>query len=535
MESAAPYSPKRGRLRSWVLLTMGASLLATAVVGIFPTISDASSHREAPLIQNDRDLDNTDFYAFVSPDDPNTVTFVGNWHPFSEPIGGPEYYPWNDDAVYDFNIDNDGDAKPDITYRWEFETNDRRGRDTFLYANGPVTSLDDENLLFRQNWTLTEITDGGETQLASGAAAPSFNGPAATPDYGVLQDQAITAVEGGGQTYVGQADDSFFLDLRVFDLLFGGDLSETGVDTFAGYNVNTIALQVPLDEVALDGDAEANPVIGTWTTTGARGVTLSPGSEEPSGDMVQVSRLGNPLVNEVVVPTALKDAFNSLSPSMDAQAANGAVVEKVRVPIVPMLVEQIYGIPAPETPRDDLFEIFLTGIAKDNEGSINADLNSLTLNEGVDEIQPAEMLRLNMSIPPSENPNRLGLLADDLQGFPNGRRLTDDVVDIGIQVLEGAARDGVVEALAAGDRVNANDEPFSDTFPYVALPNMEAVNQASGTMPSGGVDTGAGGLASSQGAPAWTLVSGALALLLLGAGTTSLLSSRRRLREAAVS
>lgn len=528
----------RTTLRSGVFLAMGASLLATAVVGVFPTVGDASSHREAPLIQNDRDLDNTDFYAFVSPDDADTVTFVSNWHPLSEPIGGPEYYPWNDNAYHDILIDNDGDAEPDITYRWEFDTNDMRGTDTFLYSNGPVTSLDDENLLFRQTFTLTKITADGETEIASGDAAPSLNGPAATPDYAALRDQAITDVDGGGQTYAGQADDPFFIDLRVFDLLYGGDLSETGVDTLAGFNSNTIALQVPLDEVALDGDADANPVIGSWTTTSAQSATLSPGSEEFSGDFVQVSRLGNPLVNEVVVPAGLKDAFNSLPPAMDAAAADGAVVDRVNDPEVPKLVEAIYGIEAPETPRDDLFEIFLTGIASDNDGGIDADLNSLTLNEGVDEIQPSEMLRLNMSIAPADNPNRLGLLADDLQGFPNGRRLGDDVVDIGVQVLEGAARNGIVEALAEGDRVNENDRAFSDSFPYVALPHTDATTTGgsgsgsggsggAGGMPVGGVDTGDGGVGSPAGAPAWALATGGLALLLLGAGATSLLHGRR--------
>lgn len=519
--------------------------MAIAMVGVVPAIGGASSHREAPLIADDPPLDNTDLYAFVSPDQPDTVTFIANWAPFSEPNGGPNFYPWSTNARHDINIDSNGDATPDLTYRWTFATDDRRGTDTFLYNNGPVESLNDENLLFRQSFTLTRIEGDEETEIASGPVAPSFTGPASIPDYGALRDQAITDVDGGGQTYAGQADDPFFLDLRVFDLLYGGDLSETGVDTLAGYNVNTVALQVPVEEVALNGDPQANPAIGVWTTTSAQSVNLSAGAEQPTGDFVQVSRLGMPLVNEVVVPAGLKDAFNSLPPAMDAVAANGAVLDRVLDPEVPKLIEQIYGIEAPETPRDDIQQIFLTGIAEGTDGPVQQDLNSQLINDDVSEegFVPSEMLRLNLTIPPAQAPNRLGVLAQDLQGFPNGRRLTDDVVDIEIQALEGAVRTGeIVQPLASGDGVDTNDNAFGDTFPYVALPNMVAVDQTSGgaggsgtAMPAGGVDTGGGGAATlvdGQGTslPAWTLLTGAVALLLLGAGVISLIRARHAVR-----
>ena len=226
------------------------------------------------------------------------------------------------------------------------------------------------------------------------------------PDYGTLRDQAITALPGGWKIFAGQADDPFFLDLRVFDLLYGGDLSEVGQDTLAGYNVNTIALQVPFKDVALHGDANRNPVIGVWSTTERPRVRISGKTSATNGDWVQVSRLGNPLVNEVVVPAGLKDAFNSLTPDKDA--AIPAVVDRVNDPEVPKLIEAIYKLPAPATPRNDLVEIFLTGITTKAGGPIKADLNSQLNNADVNAktFRPSEMLRLNLSV--SRRPTRTG-------------------------------------------------------------------------------------------------------------------------------
>jgi hypothetical protein len=197
---------------------------------------------------------------------------------------------------------------------------------------------------------------------------------------------------------------------------------------------------------------------------------------------VQVSRLGNPLVNELVMPANLKDAFNSLSPDKDATIP--AVVKRVTDPELPKLIQAIYGVPAPATPRADLVEIYLTGITTKANGPIKADLNSQLNNADVNprKFQPAEELRLNLTVPVTAQPNRLGVLGGDLQGFPNGRRLTDDVVDISLQAVEGAAQTGkLVDALAAGDKVDANDNMFGASFPYVALPNMGAVNKGGGT------------------------------------------------------
>ena len=343
-------------------VTAGTIVLGTALSALGADVASASSHREAPLISADPAVDNTDLYAFVSPDDPDSVTFVANWFGLQEPNGGPTFYPWATDANYDLNIDTDGNAKPDIGYRLTFRTEDKRGNDTFLYNNGPVTSLDDENLLFRQYWTLSVSRGGGWDKVAEGQVAPSQLGKASIPDYAPLRDAAITDLPGGGKVYVGQAEDSFFADLRVFDLLYGGDLSEVGQDTLAATNVNTWALQLPKSAVTLNGDAERNPVIGVWSDTERYSMQLAPGKATRVGEPVQVSRLGNPLVNEVVLPAGLKDAFNGLTPNKDATIP--AVVDRVTNPELPKLIEGIYGVPAPKGPRNDLVEIFLTGIAK---------------------------------------------------------------------------------------------------------------------------------------------------------------------------
>ncbi len=476
----------RTRRPGAALAALGLALAAgVAILG--PAGARASSHREAPLIEADPAVDNTDVYAFVSPDRPGYVTFVANFIPFEEPNGGPNFYPFAKDAIYNINIDNNGDAKPDAVFRWKFHDVDKRGGSTFLYNNDPVTSITDPNLLFRQTYTLQSSFHGEpfQTRVANAPVAPSRVGPASMPNYAKLRNQAVTKLAGGWKIFAGQADDPFFLDLRVFDLLYGGNLKETGQDTLAGYNVNTLAIQVPFKDVALGGDPARNPNIGIWSTAERPRVRITGKTGTSTRGWVQVSRLGNPLVNEVVVPANLKDAFNALPPVKDASIA--PVVARVKDPEVPKLIQGIYGIKAPATPRNDLVEIFLTGITKKAGGPIKADLNSQLNNADVSPaaFRPSEMLRLNLSIKPTANPNRLGVLGGDLQGFPNGRRLTDDVVDIELQALEGAAQTGkLVPALAAGDGVNANDRAFAKSFPYVALPNVGAVNKGGGTASS---------------------------------------------------
>jgi hypothetical protein len=481
---------KPTRRRRLLALAGTGAVLAATTAALAPSMAYASSHREAPLISGDPRADNTDTYAFVSPDDPNTVTLIANWYPFEEPNGGPNFYPFAENARYNINIDNNGDGVADIVYRWTFTNHVRNAAGQFLYNTGVVNHLTDPTLNFFQTYNLTVTAHGTTTTLLKNKmVAPSDVGAKSMPDYSTLRDEAIAqGTWSHGKSYVGQADDPFFLDLRVFDLLYGADLSETGQDTLDGYNVDTIALQVPRSSLALNGRASRNPVIGVWSTTDRRATTAySATGAAASGKWVQVSRLGNPLVNEAVVPLKYKDAFNGISPDVDHTIA--PVVAKVKDPIVPHLVQSIYGIPAPATPRNDLVEIFLTGICKAC-GPIDADLNSQLLNAGVkpSHFVPAEELRLNMSIPPTASPNRLGVLGGDLQGFPNGRRLGDDVIDIALQALEGAAQSGqLVPALAAGDGVDGNDVAFGTTFPYVALPHATAVNHAAAPLAGGAV------------------------------------------------
>jgi hypothetical protein len=369
-----------------------------------------------------------------------------------------------------------------------------------------------------------------------------------------LRTPAITDVAGGGRTLATQTEDPFFLDLRVFDLLYGGDLSETGQDTLEGYNVNSIVLEVPKSEVAIDHDATDNPVIGVWSTTTRPTLRNADGSAADD-DYTQVSRLGQPLVNEVVVPTGLKDAFNAISPDQDAAAADGAVVDRVLEPELPQLIEAIYGVPAPAGPRYDILEVFLTGVVSsavvDVDGDpatanpLDVDLNSQALNAGAATFQPSEMLRLNMSITeptgldgkPLKEASRLGVLGGDIQGFPNGRRLADDVVDIEILALEGiydvsnvpADRQAAFDALKGGDGVPENDKAFSSTFPYIGSIHTHAVNETA-------VDDGQHGLAvpGNGGAGRFdTLIpalTGSAALLLLGAGAVSLIRGRSAAR-----
>ncbi|MEV0912683.1 DUF4331 domain-containing protein [Streptomyces sp. NPDC049967] len=552
--SSRSKRPARSLERALAASGTLALVSAMALTGLAPGTSSASSHREAPLTSGDPKADNTDVYAFTSPDKPDTVTLVANWIPFQEPNGGPNFYPFANDARYNIKIDGNGDGKPDTTYTWAFTDHIRDDANQFLYNTGVVKTLDDPTLNFRQTYTLTATDAHGSTKtlLKDAPAAPSNVGVASMPDYASLRKQAVLDLPNGGQTFAGQASDPFFLDLRIFDLLYGGNLKETGHNTLAGYNVNTIALQVPKKDLALKGDAKRNPVVGIWSTTDRKGAAVAgaggKGGESSSAgdakgpdegtapdkggesDWRQVSRLGNPLVNEVVVPLKYKDAFNALSPDMDHTVT--PVVDKVKDPIVPKLIQSIYGIPAPATPRNDLVEIFLTGVCKAC-GPIKADLNSQLLNADVDKAAfvPAEELRLNMSVPVTAKPNRLGVLAQDLGGFPNGRRLNDDVVDIELQALEGAAQTGkIVTGLAAGDAVDTPYRQPGASFPYVALPNTAAVNQADSLHPDGGVGAGLGGTAFGDGFPVVAVTAVGGGALLACAGALAL--RRRRANQA---
>jgi hypothetical protein len=438
-EEEGTVAPFRTTKRRFAVTAAAAVAAIGVFAGLGPTPGGASSHREAPLIAADPQADNTDLYAFVSPDAPNKVNIISNFIPFEEPAGGPNFYQFGTGVRYEVRIDNDADAHADITYRWTFQ-NHTRNPDTFLYNTGPVTSLNDPDLNMYQTYDVQRISGGTTTTIVNNAVAvPSRVGTASMPDYGDLRKDGIVST-GTSKVFAGQADDPFFADLRVFNLLYGGDLSETGDDTLEGFNVNALALQVPKKQLAKGGDVGANPIVGIWSTASRRA---------PGGNWVQVSRLGNPLVNEVVIPAGKKDRWNASKPSDDGQ-----FLPYVQDPEVARLIEAIYGIPAPATPRDDLVSVFLTGVAGLNKPA---------------HVVPAEELRLNMSIPPcTSGCSTLGVIGGDNAGFPNGRRLSDDVLDVSLQVVEGIL---VGQDTGLGDGVDANDGSFGNSFPYLALPH----------------------------------------------------------------
>ncbi len=446
-------------------------VLVVLLAGFWMMPGTASSHREAPLISMDPAADNTDLYAFVSPDDPTTVTLIANFIPFESPQGGPNFYRLDDNVRYNIKIDNNGDAKEDLTFRIRSSTTVRNNK-TFLYNTGPITTgVTDPNLNIVQTYTLQQINGDPDTGTVAYTAGPMPTdvinvGFRSTPAGNGLAGavQQFSTPYGPGRVYVGQRDDPFFVDLgAVFDLLnirrLPGDQGG-GVDYVAGYNVHTLAIQLPIKALTRNNSqpsaaSDPNAVIGIWSTAERQVTTTrTTGGSTSTGSWVQVSRLGMPLVNEVVIDLARKDAFNAIPPTSDAVA-----LDRVTDPEFSKLVTAIYGVPAPPAPRNDLVTIFLTGLA-----GLNQPAN----------VTPSEMLRLNVAIPPSANPSALGVLGGDSQGFPNGRRLADDATDVVIRAAMGATpltpQFNVAPNNRLGDGVDRNDKPFLTSFPYVAPP-----------------------------------------------------------------
>ncbi|MGI8758149.1 MAG: DUF4331 domain-containing protein [Acidimicrobiales bacterium] len=475
-----------------------------ALLGLSTLVSaDASSHREAPMIAEDPPADNTDVYAFVAPDAPDSVTLIANYQGFQEPGGGPNYFEFGDDVLYEINVDNNGDAIADVTYEFRF-TGTTVDPNTFLYATGPIDSIDDPDWNLPQEYTVTKVADGTRTNVAAGLrTVPANVGPRTIPDYPALAQEGIHDLGDDGKVFAGQREEGFFVDIAaIFDL---GGLrpfnsahtiplpDEDGIDTFAGYNVQSIALQVPKSEVVNPDD----PVVGIWATASRFQTEVLPGdgTAMTQGPFVQVSRLGNPLVNEVVIPLKLKDAFNALEPVDDAGVLAGVQappystegdIPLVTDPILGFYIEELYGIEVPPSPRMDLVSIFLTGIPGVNMPET---------------VQPAEMLRLNTSVEPTpfDDQDRLGLLAGQPDGWPNGRRVVDDVVDIALRAVAGGTPFTPEFDKAPNneltDGVNKNERPFLEHFPYLATPhqgydlkNPKRVDGARGRGPGRGDD-----------------------------------------------
>lgn len=449
-----------------------------------------SSHREAPETSKDPVADNTDVYAFISPDRPNTVTLIANFLPLQLPNGGPNFYEFGDDVLYEIHVSNRGDAQADISYQFRFTT-EIRNPDTFLYNTGPILSLGSKNWNRPQFYSVTRVTRGGDAHvLASGLAVPPCNvGVRSTPDYDDLFfPDALHRLPGGRRVFAGQRAEAFHVDTgSVFDL---GTLrpfqshhlipsaDAMGINGLQGLNVHSIALQVPTSDLTRRGDVpdaddvlESNSVIGVWASASRPKVRVYDGG--PSGRPVghgpfqQVSRLANPLFNELLVPMAKKDLWNTLPPLADA-----AFAKYVDHPELAALLPVLYPTTFPHLKsytkaRADLDAILLTGIPK---GVVKGFQNYTGATK-------ADMLRLNVAIPPAARPNELGIIGGDLAGFPNGRRVLDDVATIELRAIAGLTIPLVdpsfrPDAAAAGvtDGTHNTNGAYPRTFPYLATP-----------------------------------------------------------------
>jgi hypothetical protein len=406
------------------------ALVAAVLRGSGPGAAKASSHREAPLISEDPSADNTDLYAFRSPDKPDTLTIVSNFIPGEDPAAGPNYYTFSPTARYDIYVDRNGDGKPDVSYYFQFQ------RKTGPFFLGDTS----------QPYTVTRVIKGKAKVIAHGTTPPDNIGPRTTPNYHTTAMGAVTSLAGGGSVFAGQRDDPFFADVGdIFDLLAirkGTGNVGGGKDFLAGYAVHSIALQIPISQVDTPSHA-----IGVWSAADRHRTSVE-GRGKGNGAWVQVSRLGNPLINEVVIPTGLKDLWNRTSPSQDAQ-----FVKYYKTPILAAVINKLYSLGVPTDNRDDLVQVLLTGIPK------------VTFTGST----PADELRINLSVPvtPAADQSRLGVLGGDNQGWPNGRRLNDDVVDIAEQAVGGFL---LGHKLPLGDGVNSGDTAAMSQFPYVADP-----------------------------------------------------------------
>jgi len=448
-----------------------------------------SSHREAPGISKDPVADSTDLYAFVSPDKPDTVTIIANYVPLEEPDGGPNFYEFGNDVLYEINIDNDGDAQPEITYQFRFNTK-ITNPNTFLYNTGPITSLTSSSWNRRQFYTVTKIVKGHATVVGSGLACPPCNvGVRSTPKYASLASAAITTLSSGETVFAGQRAEGFYVDLgSIFDL---GVLrpfqnlhlihmpATAGVNGTNNLNVHSIALQIPKTSLTKDGsnptnEADPKSVIGVYTAAYRQKASMhdNEGNQWGVGPWVQVSRLGNPLFNEVIVPMSRKDEWNTEKPSDDAEFAQ-YVAHPELAGLLPVLYPGVFPnlavLDKSGAVRADLEAILLTGIPSGIIGGFQ-NFTGKTL---------ADLLRLNMAIAPSSSPSIYGILGGDLAGFPNGRRVQDDTVAIELRAVAGATYplvapsykpDAAAALLTDGTTPASVNAPYLSSFPYLGTP-----------------------------------------------------------------
>jgi hypothetical protein len=456
-----------------------------------------SSHREAPGISKDPVADSTDVYAFVSPDCPGMVTLIANYVPLQGPAGGPNFYEFGDDVLYAIHVDNDGDGQSDVTYQFRFTTT-VADENTFLYNTGPIESLNSANWNRRQFFTVTRIDNRGRAEtLGRNLACPPCNiGPLSTPDYTALADAAVHHLPGDRKVFAGQRAEGFYVDLgSIFDL---GDLrpfasdhnhfglssyptNGPGVNATKSLNVHSIAVQVPIADLTRGGwhgssVTAAQAVIGVWTTASRQRARIYDTDHQEyvnSGPFTQVSRLGNPLVNEVLIPMGKKDYWNTQPPAHDKQFATYVAhpgLSELLPTLYPGVFPHLATLNSSGKARADLEAILLTGVPT----GIIAGFQNYT---GATQ---ADMLRLNVAIKPSAKPSIYGLLGDDLAGFPNGRRVFDDVTAVELRALAGATYalvdksytpDAAASAVTDGLTPADLTAPYLGTFPYLGVPH----------------------------------------------------------------
>jgi Domain of unknown function (DUF4331) len=453
------------RNRRWTLLAAVAAAAALAV-----PIALSSSHREAPGISLDPSADNTDVYAWTAPGAENAITIASNWIPGQVPANGPNFFRFDDRARYYNKIDNNGDGVVDIAYRFEFETK-TRNPNSFLYAGPGTQDFADPKLNVLQTYDVVreEYNAKGERTSAKKVArnlpvAPPNIGPKTFPNYGNFVAQATRTLPDGTKLFVGTRDEPFFVDLgATFDAInvrMGTGNQGGGRDDLSGYWTSSIVMQVPERKVTRNGksvsSADAkNAVVGVWSTTERQRIDVTGASykaNKPHGSKwVQVSRLGNPLVNEVIIPLGQKDRFNRTTPDRDAELYGKFVTD----PELAAVLNALFGVNAPEHGRDDIVQAVLQGIP------------GLNQHKGKFAGTPVDTLKLNLGISPSTDPDRFGVIGGDLAGYPNGRRPIDDVVDIDLQVVAGFLKGNKVPL---GDGVDQDDVGFQSQFPYLSNP-----------------------------------------------------------------
>jgi len=455
---------------------------------LVPASLFASSHREAPIAALDRSADVTDWYAFVSYDHPDRVVMILNVDGLLEPANGPNYFPFDPNVLYVMNVDNRQSGKANIRFVFRFKTEIRQPGVFTGFVGGiagipQITSLDgpgSAGLSLRQTYTVSMIKNGVETDLTGGKtlfAVPSNVGPRTMPNYNRLFNQGIYDLGNDVRVFAGTVDDPFYIDLGAafdsfnFRMNVGGILSpgedadnthNYAPDAVAGFNVNSIALEVPITMLTVDGKihsaGEKQAVIGTYGATERQRIQVRrvDGRNEQESSWSQVNREGNPLINELIIGTGFKNMFSISEPANDGRFASFFLD-----PLLAHVYSSALHIPIPRAPRTDLLPLvqymapICPGCSPSDRGPV------------------ADLLRLNTGIPPTPvvSQKRLGFLAGDLAGFPQGRRPVDDVVDIASRAVAGILVDPVKFGAALGDGVNIKGHGFNPAFPYLLPAN----------------------------------------------------------------